>query len=227
MFHCEAHSVRTRDLLEVDAKQLITAHATIPRWAEEHLHEVPFVVVRRSPRTQHRIPIGVRGCERNQRWASFCSSGILINIVTPPQLLGHAVPAQRDSAIPALRALQLLKNRWIGLDHDWGPGGSVGFELATGKHTARAGSDLDIVLYAERRVPVDEAKWLYARAIDLPSLVDIRVETPVCGFSLREYARASPAAILLRTSSGVAFGSDPWCQELGIVDPGHTAARRL
>jgi hypothetical protein len=36
MFHCEAHSVRTHDLLEVDAKQLITAHATIPRWAAQN-----------------------------------------------------------------------------------------------------------------------------------------------------------------------------------------------
>jgi phosphoribosyl-dephospho-CoA transferase len=226
MFQCEAHSLRTHDLLEVDARQLITAHATIPKWAEEHLHEVPFVVVRRGPRTQHRIPIGVRGYERNQRWASFCSSVILTNVVTPPQLLGHMIPAQRKGAIPALRALRLLKNRWTGLDHDWGPGGSVAFELATGKPIAKAESDLDLVLYAERRVPVDEAKALYARAMDLPAIVDIRMETPVCGFSLREYVRASSAAILLRTSSGATFGSDPWCEELEIFDPGYTGARR-
>lgn len=68
------------------------------------------------------------------------------------------------SAFPCFCTLQLLKNRWIGLDHDWGPGGSVGFELATGKPIAKAESELDIVLYAERRVPVDEAKG----AIEVP-----------------------------------------------------------
>jgi len=70
--------------------------------------------------------------------------------------------------------------------------------LPTGTHVVKPESDLDIVIYAERHITADEAKSVCDRAKDLPAMVDIRVETPVFGFSLREFASQSPAAILLR-----------------------------
>jgi phosphoribosyl-dephospho-CoA transferase len=96
----------------------------------------------------------------------------------------------------------------------WGPGGSAGFELASGRHVVTPESDLDIVIYAERRMTAEEAKSLCDRAMNLPGVVDIRVETPVCGFSLKEFAGRSPAAILLRAPSGIVLGRDPWGAEL-------------
>ena len=45
----------------------------------------------------------------------------------------------------------------------------MGFELATGSHVVKPESDLDIVIYAERRMTADEAKLLCARAMDLPA----------------------------------------------------------
>jgi len=125
-------------------------------------------------------------------------------------LLRRALPPSRADAVPALRALRLLESRWLGLDHPWGPGGSVGFEIATGRHVAKRDSDLDIVIYAARPMRAYEAKVLCASTMDFPAAVDIRVETPVCGFSLWEYARDSPAAILLRTQGGPVLGEDPW-----------------
>jgi len=112
------------------------------------------------------------------------------------------------------------------LDHPWGPGGSIGFELATGSHVVKPESDLDIVIYAERRMTADEAKSLCARAMDLPATVDIRMETPVLGFSLREFASQSPAAILLRAPSGVILGRNPWGDELMIKYPTYAAVKR-
>ena len=58
----------------------------------------------------------------------------------------------------------------------WGPGGSVGFELATGHPIATAQSDLDIVIYAESRMTHDEARLLHESAQGLPAAVDIRIE---------------------------------------------------
>jgi len=226
MFHYEDHFVRTHDLLEIEAKQFMSS-VCAPEWVEEDLRKSPFVVVRRSPATGHEIPIGVRGTERNQRWAAFCHPKLVKSIIRPPQLLMRTVATSRADATPALRALHLLKDRWTDLDHPWGPGGSVGFELATGRLVVKPESDLDIVLYAERRMTADEAQSLCARAMDLPAVVDIRVETRVCGFSLREYASWSPAAILLRTQSGVILGKDPWSDELRSMDPNYAAVSRL
>jgi len=65
-------------------------------------------------------------------------------------------------------------------------------ELASAGDVATPESDLDIVLYAERRMTAEEAKSLCDRAMSLPAVVDIRVETPVCGFSLKEFAGRAP-----------------------------------
>ena len=229
MSHHEGHTFRPHYLLAVDPKQLIEAvckHSSVPEWAEEQVRTTPFVVVRRGLATGQEIPIGVRGAERNQRWAAFCHPTLAKSIITPPQLLGRTVSTSRRDATPALCALDLLKERWMDLDRPWGPGGSVGFELATGSHVAKLGSDLDIVIYAENRMMADEAKFLCARAMNLPAVVDVRVETPVCGFSLREFASDSPAAILLRAPSGVIIGSNPWGEELRIKYPTYAAVRR-
>jgi phosphoribosyl-dephospho-CoA transferase len=210
MFHCEDQSVRTHDLLEIDAKQFIFSHTSAPQWVEENLPKIPFVVVRRGLATGQEIPIGVRGTERNQRWAAFCHPRLVKSMLTPSQLLSHTIATSRADVIPALRALNLLKDRWMDLEHPWGPGGSVGFELASGRHAAKPESDLDIVVYAEARLTADEAKSICDRAMNLPAAVDIRVETRLFGFSLKEFVSQYPAAILLRAPCGIMLARDPW-----------------
>ena len=223
MFHGEGHSVRTHDLLEIDAQQLLSSQASAPQWVDAELRQSPFTVVRRGPAPGRQIPIGVRGTGRNQRWAAFCHPKLVKSILTPSQLLRRAIPTSRADAIPALRALHLLKERWMERVLSWGPGGSVAFELASGSHVANPESDLDIVIYTERRITAEEAKSLSDRAMNLPAVVDIRVETRGCGFSLKEFAGRSPAAILLRVPRGIVLAKDPWDDEIGSMDPSYTA----
>jgi phosphoribosyl-dephospho-CoA transferase len=227
MFHCEVHYVRTHDLLEIDANVFISGNASAPEWVEEVLRNSPFVVVRRGRSTDQGIPIGVRGVVRNQRWAAFCHRRWVKSILTPSQLLRRTVSTPRVSAIPALRALSVLKDRWVDLDRPWGPGGSVGFELATGSPVAMPQSDLDIVIYADRRMMADEAKFLCAHTMELPVVVDVRVETPVCGFSLTEYARTVSTGILLRTPTRNVLGNDPWSDALKMHDMGQAVSTKV
>jgi phosphoribosyl-dephospho-CoA transferase len=218
MFHCEPHSVRTHDLLEIDANQFIAAQAAGPKWVEESLRRSPFVVVRRGRATEQEIPVGVRGPERNQRWATFCHPKLVRTMLTPPQLLAGNIPIARAKAIPALRAFNLLKDRWLRLGRPWGPGGSVGFELATGNLVANEQSDLDIVIYADTRMTAGEAKSLCAQTMELSAVADIRVETPMCGFSLQEFACTSSPRILLRYADGLRLGDDPWSGCLNMME---------
>ena len=227
MFHGEGHFVRTHDLLEIDAKRLLASQASAPQWVEGELRKNPFAVVRRSPWLGHEIPIGVRGTGRNQRWAAFCHSKLAKSVLTPSQLLTRTIPTSRANAIAALRALDVLKERWMESVFPWGPGGSVGFELASGRHVVTPESDLDIVIYAERRMTIEEAKSLCDRAMSLPVAIDIRVETPECGFSLKEFAGRGPAAILLRVPRGIVIAKDPWGDEIGSMDPNYAAARSI
>ncbi|MDB6010982.1 MAG: holo-ACP synthase, malonate decarboxylase-specific [Gammaproteobacteria bacterium] len=225
---------RIHDLLEIDAERFLQAHSSVPAWVAETLRQTPFVVVRRGPVSDQEISIGVRGAHRNERWAGGCHPSHVKEALTPQRLLGRAAeltmaaattsvpphapaalapPAtvlSRADSIPALRTLSLLAQRWKALDSVWGPGGSVGFELATGRRIVTPQSDLDVVIYANERMTVNEARLLRDSTQGLPSPVDIRVETPICGFSLVEYASRAPAPILLRTASGAALGADPW-----------------
>ena len=119
-------------------------------------------------------------------------------------------PSRERMTIPAFRALNLMKERWRDLEYPWGPGGSIGFELAAGTKIAKPESDLDLVIYAAERITGEMAKALYAQTQDLTAAVDVRVEAPLCGFSLKEYASQNPGKILLRTPDGMMLGIDPW-----------------
>jgi phosphoribosyl-dephospho-CoA transferase len=210
MNYVDSQSVRTHDLLEIDAKQFISRHPRAPEWVVKNLNRTPFVVVRRGLATRLVIPVGVRGVDRNQRWAAVCAFNMVKSILAPPQLLRRSVPKQRENSIPAFRALNRMKERWRDLEYPWGPGGSIGFELAAGTHIASPESDLDLVIYAAGRITAEMAKSLDAQTQDLTAAVDVRVEAPLCSFSLKEYALQNPGKILLRTPNGMTLGIDPW-----------------
>jgi phosphoribosyl-dephospho-CoA transferase len=215
MFQSEAACIRTHDLLEIVPERFLSLQASAPAWVTEVLQRVPFLVVRRGQASGQTVPVGVRGTERNQRWAAECSPALAKSITTPPQLLNRNVPMFRADSVPAFGSLLLLKDRWTGFACSWGPGGSVGFELATGSHVAKPESDLDIVIYADEPITTDAAQSLCALASGLPTAVDIRVETRTCGFSLKEYASQGPAAILLRSPCGAKLGSVFWSENEG------------
>ena len=191
--------MRIHDLLEIDVAHFPPA---APVWVLESLERSPFVVVRRGSITDDNIPVGVRGTLRSERWAAFCPPHLVKRILTPEALLNRAIP---DRGMPALHALNVLKNRWR---CNWGPGGSVGFELATGEAVVSPSSDLDAVIYASEPIDMSEARSLLESTHDLPAAVDVRVETPRVGFSLAEYVQATK--LLLRTPGGPVLGTDPW-----------------
>jgi len=77
---------------------------------------------------------------------------------------GFAKPGRKNKRFARLAGLSCLGSLgvdWRWLTHScWGPGGSVGFELATGKRTTIARSDLDIVVYANEHLSRSDAQRL-------------------------------------------------------------------
>jgi phosphoribosyl-dephospho-CoA transferase len=202
-------------LLKVNAAEVILADGQggegVSSWVFRGLWETSFVVVRRGVQTLERVPVGIRGPLRSQRRAAWCPPEAIGQIVTPTDLLNRVARTRDSQASLALRSLQLLAVDWQWFTHScWGPGGSVGFELATGKRTTTPQSDLDIVIYANEHLSRSEAQRLLVSIRDLELAVDIRIETPLCGFSLSEYANPSAKSILLRTSAGPVLGDNPW-----------------
>jgi phosphoribosyl-dephospho-CoA transferase len=130
---------RPHDLLRIAPQALLAG--SVPPWVSDHLRLSRCVVVRRTARAEPRIPVGVRGSRRHQRWAATCQPEWIEAIATPSQLLQCAVSGQRANTSPAFHALETLKDLWKDLSLAWGPGGSVGFELATGVPVVKPESD--------------------------------------------------------------------------------------
>ena len=175
------------------------------------LSSCPWVVVRRVRAPAGEIAVGVRGDTRSQRWGGFLSKDLIGKVVRPADLL-LVEQSSIPRVTPAIKVLQQVIDRWRDLTLPWGPTGSVGFELATGSQVTSEASDLDIAIRAPARITVERARALWQRVVGLQTRVDIRVETPVCGFSLQEYACTSSTRILLHYPDGERLGNDPWSE---------------
>jgi phosphoribosyl-dephospho-CoA transferase len=215
--------IRPHYLIKVDAAEVILTDGRdvhcVPSWVSRELRETSLVVVRRGAVTRNRIPIGIRGSERAQRWAALYPPGAVEQIITPIDLLNRFNKTEDLNDSPTCNSLRSLAIDWRWLTHSWGPGGSVAFELATGKRARTPRSDLDIIIYADKHLSRTAAKRLLISARGLKVTVDIRVETPVCGFSLAEYVEPSAKSMLLRTSAGPILSDNPWNADLLSTSP--------
>jgi phosphoribosyl-dephospho-CoA transferase len=210
MKRAAVHNPQVHDLLQIDHPSLSSGCAAEPSWVRPTMLDCPWVVVRRSQAASDLIAVGVRGENRSERWAASCEKTMVREIVRPEELRRTSSDVRRT---PALRSLQEMSERWADLALPWGPGGSVGFELASGRKVTNEASDLDLVIRAQQRITLEEARFLLDRTQGLEAKVDVRVETPVCGFALEEYVSASSAKILLRFPDGGSLGEDPWQEE--------------
>ena len=207
-------SLRPHYLLKIDTAAISfgnsSLHVSVPASVRQELEETNFVVVRRGVVTENWVPIGIRGPQRFQRWAAWYPRYAIQEIVRPMDLLTQVDTANDRDTSPARCALPSLMKAWPWLAYPWGPAGSLGFEVATGKQTTTMQSDLDVVIYADEPLSRRDAQRLLASADDLEVRLDIRIETPMCGFSLTEYATSPTKTILLRTVAGPVLGDDPW-----------------
>lgn len=201
------HTILEIDILGVRCDETLT----IPEWASASLRSYPFVVARRGKAPIGMVPLGVRGSTRNLRWPGYCRVRDIREVYSPSDLLGRAVPAQ-CAHLPVFRSLDALKRAWAGTRLCWGPGGSVGFELCTGLSFVNAMSDLDLVVWAHSASARPELDFLASHASRIAAIagakIDIRIETPRCGFALSELLTSD--VILARTPDGPVFTSDPW-----------------
>jgi phosphoribosyl-dephospho-CoA transferase len=209
-----AHSVpAVHSLLRLSSADALEWESDAPTWAAQSLRRAPFVVMRRLlPRTSG-LPVGVRGAARSQRAAAWISAAEVQECITPQMLAAqHAWRRRRDFAImPAVAALEevaaILDGH--GMAGRWGPGGSVGFELASGVSATTPNSDLDIVLGAAVSMARADAATLHAELSALTVRIDVLLETPNGAVALAEYAK-SAGAILLRSPQGPRLARDPW-----------------
>jgi phosphoribosyl-dephospho-CoA transferase len=202
------------DLLLVKSTTIEQACMAEPTWVKPAVAKYPWVVVRRAVSPKDRIAVGVRGQERQQRWGGFVRMDQIVRAIAPWHLRFGLANTVRLS-LPAMQSLRFLEIELASLSNDWGPGGSVGYELASRAPVVTQGSDLDLVVSAPDRFDRDFGQYLLKKIALAPAKVDVRIETPWCGFSLEEYVRRNSEKLLVHTSTGSRLTADPWTQPVG------------
>jgi phosphoribosyl-dephospho-CoA transferase len=194
------------EALAPDAPQL-------PAWAPQTVLRAPWVVIRRAPVCDSLIPVGLRGELRSQRFATWLPAAAIVEYVTSRQLSASGAwkNSPRRTHVPALQALDRVETimRAHGFEYQWGPTGSVGFELASGCPTATERSDLDLAVYLDRPWSVASARSLQSALATLPVRTDLLVEMPHGAVALSEYATMQ-GSFVLRTALGPRLVGDLW-----------------
>lgn len=209
-------SIWPNDLLQFTSLQdLALTENPLPSWAKDSLSESKTVVVRRGLIKNELIPVGIRGYERKQRFACYLNIAAIKKQYHPQYFIQHKrwknLPNDRQK-LPPFEALQkiapLLSN------YQWGIGGSLGYEMATGvkmvKNTREHVSDLDLLLYNVSTLKRRQAQELLQKINQYDVHADVQVVKGQNGFSLEEYASNRSKKTLVKTATGPLLVADPW-----------------
>lgn len=201
--------VAVHDLLRVKGIKKIQVEDSMPKWAKDILQQSSYVIVRRGDQSK-KIPVGIRGLKKSQRLAAWIDYDNFDDIFTPQD----AVEKFQKSNNPRfnLPAFKLLKQLLpIMKNYNWGVGGSLEYELATGIQMVHETSDVDVIMKRPVEMTRKEAKNLVDKLRQVSNThADIQVVYNDIGFSLEEYALGKNKDILIKTNAGPKLVEDPW-----------------
>lgn len=219
-------SLQVHDLIHLDRHSVAVlsdeADCQGHDWVRGSLHRAPLAVVRRQNALEPmKVAIGVRGAIRSHRWgAEIPVSSVDISSTLTPKSLHPRQAAPTQQSLPAFSALAEVHA--INTSLDWGPGGSVGFELASGCETSTNFSDLDLVTRIPEGAKLSDFESCLVRFYDCLATIaeqtgtriDCLVETEVGALSLEEIVGhvtdSASTSVVLRTTEGPQLVSNPW-----------------
>jgi phosphoribosyl-dephospho-CoA transferase len=154
--------------------------------------------VRRGRCHPGRVAVGIRGRSRSHRHASTVDIDSVAEILSPADLVARADQLPGLAVTAALRRCAALLSP-MGLR--WGPGGSVGFTLATGVLAVTATSDLDLILRVDEMPSFAMLAHLHEAFRTSPAPVDCQLDLPIGGVALADIVGTTDR-VLVRTADG-------------------------
>ena len=201
--------IEPHDLLKIASVKDLEGEQ-LPAWASSIFPNSLTVVVRRSEILNHRVPVGIRGIKREQRFATYIEGTAIEDIFTPYDLVNEKaweqVPENRKQ-LPAIQALPAVAQVLQG--YNWGISGSVGFELTTHTESAKMTSDLDLIWKPNHSIEKKTAQSLLKKLNQFGVHADLQVIQNNNGFSLEEYANSS-STIMMKTLGDPILVENPW-----------------
>lgn len=210
--------LKPHDLLEIRSHHDLISYSPLPDWAKESLSYSPFVVIRRALSPEGQIAVGVRGNTRSERFAAFLPIDRIMQRIAPEDI-GEKKEWKQHSQyrnMEIYKCLEELSNYLEALGLIWGPTGSIGFELASGRNVVKNTSDIDLLIRSHAKMPRKTAEQLHFFIKKRKIRVDVQVEAALGAFALEEYAKGiSP--LLIRTMNGPVLLDDPWGKSVSEI----------
>ena len=187
--------------------------SSFPEWAQLKLTEFQTVIVtRQKPLSKNKIVVGVRGNQRNQRFAFEINKQRIQKRVTPYEALEqfkfNRLPESRKG-FPVFQALRSIQGKHF-LSADFGITGSAGYEIVTGDMMVKETSDLDLVLKVDHQISFDELKSLWENVNQFSVHADVQLVRADRGFSLEEFVQQNGKQVLIKSGTGPFISNDPW-----------------
>lgn len=203
--------LRVNDLLKVNTVENLIGDFKNTPWVQDSIKLAPYVVIRRAPIINCRIPVGIRGNDRSKRVAAEVLFESIIKIITPEELSQKKLWRENKhiKGTKMFEVLEEVDKVFESYNIAWGPTGSVGFELASRVETITNTSDLDIIARVPEILSIDIAKNIIKELAELPIKTDVQLEVPNGSIALEEYARDNKS-IMLRTINGPKLVKNPW-----------------
>ena len=178
---------------------------TWPEWFEK---TTPFyATIRRGRAEKGYLPVGLRGKERNQRFAFELLLEAVDTVIQPWSLIKKSSFREEEIAhYPVYQAYKQAAEILQGAK--WGVGGSLGFELATGRPTVKPTSDFDLLIYANE--PAELPLLAIQQHLAYFQQVDTQIISQKGGFSLKEYLKNPSKKLLMKTISGPVLTDELW-----------------
>jgi len=192
--------LKVHDLIQIRSENDLIYHTIKPDWVDGSIRRAPFVVLRRAHSEDDCIPIGIRGTNRDERYAAFVHVNDIVDMYTPEKIAQARDWIHCDRGI--FSCLEQIKKLMDDKNIDWGPVGSVGFELVSKVPTVNDKSDIDIIIRHTSQLTPVLAKEIMNELNQLPVSTDVQVETLEGSFSLQEYAFSKGEPILFKTKNG-------------------------
>lgn len=186
---------------------------SFPKWAQLKLTEFQTVIVtRQKPLSKDGVVVGVRGNQRNQRFAFEVDKQRIQKRVTPYEALEqfkfNQLPESRKD-FPVFQALRNIQDKQL-LSSNFGITGSAGYEIVTGDMMVKETSDLDLVLNVAHQISLNELKKLWENVNQFSVHPDVQLVNADRGFSLEEFVQQNGRSVLIKSGSGPFISNDPW-----------------
>jgi phosphoribosyl-dephospho-CoA transferase len=205
--------LRPHHLVRVRRAEDLLSGVPFPDWVVATLKAAPWVVVRRASVESGRVPVGVRGHQRGQRFATWLSLDKILDVIPPHVLVDPAnwcLPYSQGLP-PVLQSLLSITPSLEATGYSWGPTGSCGFELATGISSISENSDLDLLLEIPEPISAEAARSLLARLQVLSAArLDVQLSTPSGGVALAEFCKGETVLVKTAVAPVLQKISDLW-----------------